>query len=72
MMLMMSPFQLHQLEVDFASLSIMQLPGKPDITAISLVVATFGYLANKGLRTGVAPGKGFVFILSRQSSHIAH
>ncbi|GMI05840.1 hypothetical protein TrVE_jg10672 [Triparma verrucosa] len=55
MMLMMSPFQLHQLEVDFASLSIMQLPGKPDITAISLVVATFGYLANKGLRTGVAP-----------------
>ncbi|GMH67558.1 hypothetical protein TrLO_g9399 [Triparma laevis f. longispina] len=55
MMIMMSPFQLHQLEIDFSSLTLTQLPGKPDITAISLVVATFGYLANKGLRTGVAP-----------------
>lgn len=31
-----------------------QLPGKPDITAISLVVAVFGYLAKKGVGSGVA------------------
>ena len=39
----------------FARRRIEQLPGKPDVTAISLVVAVFGYLAKKGLGSGLAP-----------------
>ncbi len=39
MMLMMSPFQLHQIEFDISSFSITQFPGMPDEASISLTLA---------------------------------
>ena len=50
MMATMFPFQLHQLEVDWSSMAVVQQPGRPDYSSFIFSLILFSRLAWKGLK----------------------
>lgn len=59
MMATMFPFQLHQLEIDWSQMKVVQQPGRPDHTAFFFALCIFGTLAWRGVKHSPCPTRTY-------------